>query len=180
MGTEIQDIRAFWQANKYLSKSGFIKTHTYPFLVEVDPAPQDGDSRDFETLASGGEQDRERFHQSSQIEMASRVFRIIKQEEDSFGAKISIGRSLNNSIVLRHPSISKFHAYFTAGEVRVEHHITDVNSKNGTFLNEVRLTAMQKSEVRNGDKIRFGDDLVFLFLEAQDLYSRISILQRFS
>ncbi|MHC4599535.1 MAG: FHA domain-containing protein [Planctomycetota bacterium] len=179
MGGEIQDIREFWQANKYLSKSGFIKTHPYPFLVEVGTQQADGDSRDFETLASGGEQDRSRFQQTAQIEMTSRIFRIVKQEEDAFGSKISVGRSLNNSVVLRHPSISKFHAYFTAGEVRNDHHLTDVNSLNGTFLNDVRLTPMQKSEVRNGDKVAFGEELQFLFLDAEDLYSRIRILERF-
>ncbi|MHC5081196.1 MAG: FHA domain-containing protein [Planctomycetota bacterium] len=179
MATESQDLQTFWEANKYLSKSGFAKTHPYPFLVELDPKPQEGDGQDFETLASGGEADRLRFQQTSQIDMASRVFRVVKRGKNSFGNKISVGRSMNNDLVLRHPSVSKFHAYFTVGDVRIEYHITDVNSKNGTLLNNARLTSMKKQEIRNGDMVTFGEDLHFLFLNADDLYSRIRILERF-
>jgi len=179
MATEIQDIRFFWEANKYLSKSGFEKTHPYPFLVELDPKPQEGDSRDFETLASAGQEDRARFQRASQIDMSSRVFRVVKSDKTTFGNKISVGRSMNNDIVLRHPSISKFHSYFTVGDVRVEFHLTDVNSTNGSFINDVRLTAMKKGEVVFGDRVSIGGELQFLFLNASDLYSRIKIMERF-
>jgi pSer/pThr/pTyr-binding forkhead associated (FHA) protein len=180
MATEIQDIRSFWETNKYLSKSGFEKTHPYPFLVELDPRPPDGeDSRDFETLASKGRDDRERFQKSSQIDMTSRLFRVVKRDKTTFGNKISVGRSMNNDIVLRHPSISKFHAFFTVGDVRIEYHLTDVNSTNGSFLNDVRLTPMKKDEVRFGDRVSIGGELQFLFLNAQDLFSRIKIMERF-
>lgn len=180
MATELQDLRAFWQTNKYLSKSGFAKTHPYPFLVELDPQPEGDDGRAFETLASRGEEDKSAFRRSSNVDLSSRLFRIAKRSGASFNEKVTVGRTLNNDIVLRHGSVSKFHAYFTAGDVRIEYHITDVGSMNGTFVNDIRLTPMKKTEVHFGDKVSIGDELHFLFLNAEDLYSRIKILERFS
>ncbi len=179
MATTQQEIKSFWQTNKYLSKSGFVKTHPYPFLVELDPSPEDENGQSFETLASKGQSDRSSFQRSAQIDMNSRIFRIAKREKGSFGEKISVGRTLNNDIVLRHSSISKFHAYFSCEDVRYAYYVTDVGSMNGTRVEEVPLTPMKKTEVHNGNKISFGDELHFLFLDAQDLYTRIKILERF-
>jgi pSer/pThr/pTyr-binding forkhead associated (FHA) protein len=179
MATEVQDLGTFWQNNKYLTKEGFIKTHPYPFLVEIDPKPLNTDSRVFETIASRSREDREQFRSQTKIESASRVLRVSKRSPDAFGGKISVGRSPNNDIVLPHMSVSKFHAYFTVSDVRFEYTLFDANSSNGTILNGLPLTPLQAAEVRNGDRISFGGELLFFFLMAQDLFSRITIMQKF-
>ncbi len=52
--------------------------------------------------------------------------------------RILVGRALNNDIVLRHPSVSKLHAFFQRGDHGWT--LRDTRSANGTFLDGMRLT----------------------------------------
>ncbi len=179
MATETQDLRSFWQANRVLSKEGFIKTHPYPFLVEIGPKPAESDARTYETLASKSKEDRDQFRRQCNLDQSSRVFRVVKRSQGGFGDKISVGRSPNNDIVLSHMSVSKFHAYITASDVRFEFSVYDVDSRNGTQINSLPIQPMKKVEIRHGDKVSFGGEITFLFLSAADLYSRLAIMQKF-
>jgi hypothetical protein len=174
MAKDFQEIKTFWLGNKYLSKSAFIKAHPCPFMVDAGNATLGKPSMDFETIASSGESDKKLFAQMVQVNMESRIFKVVKKGESSFANKITIGRSANNDIVIEHPEISKFHAFFTQNDLNYNYEITDVNSMNGT-----RLVPMKKSEVSNGDVITFGKELTFMFLLARDLFSRIKILEKF-
>ncbi len=179
MAKDFQDIKTFWLGNKYLSKSAFIKAHPYPFLVDSGNAAIGKPNMDFETIASAGETDRKLFAQMVQVNMESKIFKVLKKGEASFANKITVGRSANNDIVIEHPSISKFHAFFTLNELNYNYDLTDVNSMNGSKINGKPLEAMKKCEINNGDVIAFGTGLTFLFLLARDLFSRIKILEKF-
>lgn len=179
MAQEYLDIKTFWLGNKYLSKSAFVKAHPYAFLVDSGQAELGRPSKDFETIASGGASDKELFRQMVHVNLESRLFRVMKRGETGFPNKITVGRSANNDVVLEHPSISKFHAFFTLNELNYNYELTDVNSMNGTKLNGSPLTSMKKREVENGDVLTFGGELTFLFLLARDLFSRIRILEKF-
>lgn len=68
--------------------------------------------------------------------------------------KITIGRKSGNSLLITNdPKISRHHAqiFRQAGDFIVE----DLNSANGSFINEQRLTKPQI--LHNGDLLRFGD-----------------------
>jgi pSer/pThr/pTyr-binding forkhead associated (FHA) protein len=179
MATEVQDLRTFWLTNKYLTKTGFIKTHPYPFLVEVDPKPLDTDSRSFETLASRAKEDQEQFRRQNRLDAHSRIIRVVKRDPASFADKIAVGRSPNNDIVIQHMSVSKFHAYITVSDVRFEYSVTDANSKNNTLINGLPIQPMKPTEVKNGDRVSFGGEIHFYFLLAQDLFTRLTIMDRF-
>ncbi len=56
--------------------------------------------------------------------------------------------------VLSDPSVSRIHAAFMEQEGRL--FLQDMNSKNGTFKNEVCLDTLAMAEVKPGDEIRFG------------------------
>ena len=71
-----------------------------------------------------------------------------------FVEHISVGRAHNNDVVLRHSSVSKFHAWFECDEDRA-FYLGDARSKNGTKLNGARLTS-ELERVHPGDEIRFG------------------------
>ncbi|NET61071.1 MAG: FHA domain-containing protein [Symploca sp. SIO2E6] len=63
----------------------------------------------------------------------------------------TIGRGMNNSIVLIDESLSRQHAEITLAEAYVT--VTDRKSLNGTFVNEIKVN---HSTLKNGDSIRFG------------------------
>jgi hypothetical protein len=85
----------------------------------------------------------------------------------SRGNRISLGRALSADIILRHSSISKFHAY--VGKEDGIWHLVDAESKNGTLLNGTRLTPRRREALVIGDRISFGA-IEALFLDAGTLW----------
>jgi hypothetical protein len=69
--------------------------------------------------------------------------------------RISVGRARNKDIVLRDPSVSKFHGWFTMDEYRA-FQFADAGSKNGTTVNGRRLDARQPLPLNPGDSLVFG------------------------
>lgn len=86
----------------------------------------------------------------------------------AFGDRISIGRALNKDIVLRHASISKFHAYFQLDAPNLCS-LSDAGSKNGTLLNGTRIAPREVVEVVSGDRVTFGS-VSTLVLDARTLH----------
>jgi len=66
-------------------------------------------------------------------------------------AEVSVGRTLNNSFVIEHPSVSKHHAKLTAEED--EYKLYDLDSSNGTFVNGKRV---RETRLTDGCAVRFG------------------------
>jgi len=94
-------------------------------------------------------------------------FRALGKRRDATGAlgeRVSIGRALNQDIVLRHPRVSKFHGFFQVTRSG-EWSVADARSKNGTLVNGVRLAPRKPRIVVNGDRVAFGS-IETLFLEA--------------
>ncbi|HZS08389.1 MAG TPA: FhaA domain-containing protein [Blastocatellia bacterium] len=74
----------------------------------------------------------------------------------SDGTPAGIGRSRDNRITIDDSTVSSFHAAVTlaaSGSVVV----SDLGSSNGTFVNGVRIAAGDRSIIRAGDRLRFGD-----------------------
>jgi hypothetical protein len=90
-----------------------------------------------------------------------------KGAERPFQERISVGRTQNSDIVLRHPSVSKFHAWFEC-DGEGDFYVFDAGSKNHTTLNDKRLMARLPNQVRLGDDIRFGE--VETTLSSADLF----------
>lgn len=81
----------------------------------------------------------------------------VRKREDtaaSFLERISVGRARNHDVVLRHRSVSKFHAWFeydTEGRLFVR----DAESKNYTFVDGQKVLST-KTEVSSGSRVKFG------------------------
>jgi FHA domain len=70
---------------------------------------------------------------------------------------LSIGRSETNDLVVENPSVSRLHALFHRDERTSLWTLTDVGSRNGTWLGEVRLLREQSGDLADGEVIRLGD-----------------------
>lgn len=86
----------------------------------------------------------------------SYVVWIRKRTGGVFSKLIGVGRTRNNDIVLPFEDISKYHAYFSPDDDGDALSVADAGSKNGTFLNGVRLDAKKSAAIRSGDAIAFG------------------------
>lgn len=77
-------------------------------------------------------------------------------------SKIKIGRGTNNDIVIGYPTTSRSHCAIIGGEkYQGNFYIVDENSKNGTYLNEEKVTSDHKKYwLKKGDKIAVANDLV--------------------
>lgn len=85
----------------------------------------------------------------------------------SRGNRIWLGRALSADIILRHSSISKFHAYAAREEGKWQ--LVDAESKNVTLLNGTRLTPRRRTTLLLGDQLSFGS-IEALFLDAATLW----------
>ena len=65
---------------------------------------------------------------------------------------LRVGRASNNDLILDIPNVSRFHAVFTASSSGVV--LSDLSSKNGTFVNGRRITA--PTGLDSGDVIDIG------------------------
>lgn len=180
MAESFPSVEVFWESHKHLQKSAFVRASPHPFLVSSEGVEPTAGDRDFETVTSGSATDRARFQRSLQVTLKSRVVPVVKDPKQPFPDKITVGRTVNNDLVLRHASVSKFHGYFTIDPHTFDATVVDAGSTNGTFVNNVRLGAMGKRRLANGDAVSFGGDTDYLFLFGADLYSRIQILMKFA
>lgn len=80
---------------------------------------------------------------------------------------LRVGRSNDNSLVLNHREISRQHARISWEDDR--YFIEDLNSANGTFVNDLHITARERVELHEGDTIRLGPYLMTLmnFIEPE-------------
>lgn len=98
------------------------------------------------------------------------LFPLIKKPGASFPDRITIGRTVNNDIVIPDSSISRLHAYLRRdpnGWV-----LADAGSKNGSWLEGRTLAARKELALPSRSELRLGDvDLTFYL--ASDLYTAL-------
>jgi FHA domain len=69
---------------------------------------------------------------------------------------VGVGRNVANNLVIKDPTVSNFHAAFVLShEGNLE--LADRASSNGTYVNGVLLGSGDKTIVRDGDRVRFGE-----------------------
>ena len=93
---------------------------------------------------------------AAQTELALKCKRFTLRAKAASGARISLGRSHDNVFVIEDSTVSGVHAAFTLA-ANGTLYITDLGSSNGTFVNGVQIGMGDKTIVRAGDELRFGD-----------------------
>ena len=75
-------------------------------------------------------------------------------------SKISIGRDRKNSIVIENAMVSRHHAVIQ--KIKTDFYIKDLESANGTFINDNAVPKDKYIKILPGDKIKIGSsNLVF-------------------
>ncbi len=73
----------------------------------------------------------------------------------AFPDRISVGRAQNKDIVLRHASVSKFHAWFEVDGPETVH-VLDSGSTNRTQVNGTVIEPKTSVAIVSGDRVQFG------------------------
>ena len=86
------------------------------------------------------------------------------------GGVCSIGRGTQNTIMLEDSSVSRKHAIIDCQSGN-DCYVTDAGSRNGTFINDVRIAA--RTRLRHGDLLRIGEvPMKVLFEEATQIHTQ--------
>lgn len=72
-------------------------------------------------------------------------------------ARIRLGRTAENDLVIDHPSISRHHAWFELHPRKAIWQVADAGSRNGTVVNSRRLSARVFQLLGDEAVVGFGD-----------------------
>jgi hypothetical protein len=97
-----------------------------------------------------------------------RVAFLAKRKGNPFPNMVSVGRALNNDLVVVLSTVSKLHGYFMCeGSAWT---FIDHGSKNGTKINDHVLVRNERVKLAGGDRIQLGLELQAIFLTPDKLY----------
>jgi hypothetical protein len=80
---------------------------------------------------------------------------LVKGRAGTFALGVTIGRTENNDVVLRHEQVSRFHAYLIAQGAGFA--LVDADSKNGTRVNGLKLEPTKPQPLPETATIRLGE-----------------------
>jgi hypothetical protein len=95
-----------------------------------------------------------------------------RRDSNAFAMMITLGRAPNNDLVIPDQRVSKFHAYFR--RIGEQWAINDANSMNGTWVDGQQIPSGQSAPLRSGARIALAETLELIFLDANDLFARVT------
>jgi hypothetical protein len=97
-----------------------------------------------------------------------RIAFLSKRAGNPFPHMISVGRALNNDLVVVLSTVSKLHGYFLCEGTTWTY--IDHGSRNGTRINDTPLAKNERKTLAAGDRIQLGLELQAVFLTPEKLY----------
>jgi hypothetical protein len=89
-----------------------------------------------------------------------------KSKDNVFQRRVTLGRTTNNDIVLDDASVSRFHGWLQKDDGSGRWTLTDAGSKNGTWVDNGKLSPKKPVILENSTKVRVGN-LELTFYTAQ-------------
>lgn len=158
-----------------LSREEFAKQFDHPWLVFDKELGSDGAKEmEFNTMCVQRGQLASLMGQSLMRTASSKVVKLVKKGSNVFQGMINIGRAPNCDVVIDSPAVSKFHAYFAKDIMGGSQYLSDANSTNGTFVNNVKLEAHGKQNLSDGDTISFGRQVNLSFYTSEGYYDLLA------
>jgi hypothetical protein len=161
---------------KDLHKPSFLRIYPEPFLpfkLGIIPGDSSGFGVDTKTFASQKttDADPEGVKRSPDIFVA----RVEKSGRNNHDGGITLGRGLDNDIVIPHPSVSKFHASFEWEAEEEAWRLWDRGASYGTTIQGIDVVRGSFRTIRSGDVILFAGSVQATFLSAADFYEYIHL-----
>jgi hypothetical protein len=166
-----------------LDKPAFIKKFANPFIV-VEVTEKPGETGGFKTMNENGSGKRptEPVSKDREGEMVREMLAVSleKSGRNSFHNMITLGRATNNDVVVEHPSVSKFHAYFRVNPHSQTLTIADAGSSYGTVVDGRQIRKDEPVPLRSGANIRLADSVRATFLTPADFVDYMHLHLRMS
>lgn len=144
-----------------LGEEQFLAEYNNPFLLENYLAPSSKMKLGrVETISELEVDDLLAISENGQGEplLQARVIPLEKRDKNSSERMIFVGRSADNDIVLLNKMVSKLHAYFCEVPGSKVVQLVDMNSTNGTFVNDSKISPSVKTSLEDEDVISFGPE----------------------
>ncbi len=90
----------------------------------------------------------------NQIKKVEERALLCKGKEIPLVSKITLGRDPGNSVVLEDKMVSRFHAEIQ--KIKDEYFVKDLNSSNGTYVNDIKVPEKKYIKLEEKDRIRIG------------------------
>jgi len=165
--TVVQD---YIDAAAALGQEAFCRQLPAPVLVAAIPLLERSFQAAPTRMLGEGEQHAARAarvkldHRSAVLELRSRGPRQLPQ--------ISIGRAEENDLVIQDETVSSRHALFLPGPAGGGPALQDLESTNGTRVNDTGVIPMRVVKLRDGDVVSFGD-ATYLFYSPAGLWTAL-------
>ena len=167
-------VQDYLEAAQKLSDDAFCQQLDVPVLVtavsDLDPSFQSAPTR---MLA---EEDRLAMLNRVRLDHRSRVLELRPRKPNRL-RQVSIGRSESNDLVLADETVSSQHAIYMPDPKTSRPVVQDLQSTNGSRINDHPLLPGRSAFVRDGDTLPFGD-AVFLFYSPAGLYDAMWVMLR--
>ncbi len=165
-------VQDYIEAAQKLQSQAFCQQIDVPVLVtaapELDPSFQSAPTR---MLA---EEDRIAMLRRERLDHRAKVLELRPRKPNRLG-QVTIGRSESNDLVLPDETVSSQHAIYMPDPKTGRPVIQDLQSTNGSRINDHPLLPGRSAFVRDGDHISFGD-AVYLFYSPEGLYEAVRAL----
>lgn len=157
MGTGPKTLADFIRIAGEVTAADFVRAHPHPFLVSSGVLgvrlPKASDEMASESTAIIDIRPGVSHAPSAMNPLAGQIHEIRKQDPNETGV-VTVGRGDENDIVLADPSVSNTHGYFERADESVW--VADIGSRNGTFVNQGRITVGEKVSLEDEDVVTFG------------------------
>lgn len=143
-----------WEAVRDLTPAALATAAGGPFLVELSgAAPMAGvDASTVSPEGGGG---------SGRLDWETVRVHVVRRRRAGPTGRITVGRGVENDVVLPHAMVSKAHAFFVERDGR--YGLADAGSRNGTSIGGERLTPGTVFAVADGAEVGVAE-AVYLFV----------------